>query len=347
MAIKKLNGDDCHRLLKSEAERRLAFDEGADYTAWRGQVREKLFELLGMAHIEQNTCPLNVDVEEDLALEGYRRIRFTFDSERGCTVPCYLLLPDTGLEKYPVAICLQGHSTGFHNSIGVVKYPRDEEFLGVETFGLQAVENGFAALCIEQRGMGEQRSPLYPGPGGVHACAVTAMTALNLGRTIIGERVWDVHRSIDALAEFAGLGLDLEKIMLTGISGGGTATFYAACYDERIAYCAPACAFCSYEASIMESHHCCCNFIPSACQWFEMEDLACLIAPRKLSVFTGRLDPEFPLYGVEKSSATVEKIYAAAGVPENYRMVVMPRAHYWCKDVVWPVIQEVRKELEW
>ena len=81
----------------------------------------------------------------------------TFESEKGEFVPCYLLIPDTGKEKYPVAITLQGHSTGFHNSIGVVKYEQDEAYQPRGQFAIQTVKNGFIALAIEQRGMGERR----------------------------------------------------------------------------------------------------------------------------------------------------------------------------------------------
>ena len=52
-----------------------------------------------------------------------------------------------------------------------------------------------------------------------------------------------------------------------------------------------------------------CNFIPHAYEWFEMQDLACLIAPRPLLIVAGEEDAIFPYYGVEKAYKTVEKIY--------------------------------------
>lgn len=345
--IKVVNGDNCHDILTENAERKLAFDKNQDYKVWREIVKQKLFELLKIQKCEENICPLNIEIEEDLMLEGYRRIRFTFQSEIGNTVPCYLLIPDTNKESYPVAIALQGHSSGFHNSIGEVKYDCDEGPEGRGAFGLQAVKNGFAALCIEQRGMGENRSARYPGVRGVHACAVTSLTALSLGRTIIGERVWDISRSIDALKEFENLGLDLEKIMVIGTSGGGTASFYSACYDERIKYCACSCAFCSFKASIMSIHHCVCNYVPDICDWFEMEDISCLIAPRKITVYAGVLDEIFPFPDVKKSYKTVEEIFKTAGCEKNCRLVPMPKGHYFCKDVVWPAVLEDIKELGW
>jgi dienelactone hydrolase len=344
--IKTVNGDHCHDILTQERRGALAYREGTDYETWRQAVAEKLRALLGLDVIAENACPVVIDIEETVEFDSYKRIRLTYESERGNFVPAYLLIPKQGKERYPLAIALQGHTSGFHNSIGVIKSELDHLWQPVDCFGLQAVEHGFAALCIEQRGMGETRSRRYPS-GGLHACSFTAMTAINLGRTIIGERVWDVSRGIDALEQLAFPEIDLSKIMIMGHSGGGTATFYAGCCEERIGYVVPSCSFCSYRASIMDILHCVCNNIPGASRWFEMEDLACLIAPRKLAIMTGKLDEIFPLSGVEASYETVKTIYQAAGVPMNCRMVIMPKAHNWCPDVTWPVICDDTKQLGW
>ena len=88
---------------------------------------------------------------------------------------------------------------------------------------------------------------------------------------------------------------DLNKILITGSSGGGTASYYSACYDERIKVSVPNCSFCSYKTSIMNIYHCSCNFIPHAYEWFEMQDLACLIAPRSLLAVNAKEDLIFLL----------------------------------------------------
>lgn len=260
-------------------------------------------------------------------------------------MPCYLLIPDTGKDKYPVAITLQGHSSGFHHSVGIVKAPQDVEYQTRGKFAVQAVKNGFIALAIEQRGMGERR-PCARHQKAANMCEYEAHIALLLGRTILGERIWDVSKAIDALASFPKC--DLDKIIITGNSGGGTTSFYAACFDERIKLSAPSCAFCTYENSIMNWFHCSCNFIPHAYEWFEMQDLACLIAPpRRLSVIAGELDEIFPLEGVETAYQTVEKVFAAENVSQNVRLVKTTKGHWWCEDIVWGTINEETKKMGW
>ena len=141
-----VNGDKCHDLLIKNKPL-YSFDENKSFEEQKKVIKDKLIELSGLDLIAQNACEPNLDIEIDEMRDGYRFIRFTFESERGAVVPCYMLIPNTGKEKYPVSICLQGHSTGFHNSIGVAKYDGDEEDIPRVAFALQAVEQGYIALA--------------------------------------------------------------------------------------------------------------------------------------------------------------------------------------------------------
>lgn len=340
----EVKGDLCHQLLKAKVKPVLAYNERNDYAEWRKQINAKFIELLGMDKMRENACDLHIDIESEEDKGNFKLIRFTFESEQGAVVPCYLLIPNTGKEKYPLAITLQGHTSGFHHSIGVLKYEGDEEKQPQSSFALQAVAHGYAALAIEQRGMGERR-PIAEHQVGAHMCEYEAHIALLLGRTILGERVWDVSKAIDAVAEFPQI--DRDKIFIAGQSGGGTAAYYATCFDDRIQFCAMSCSFCTYADSIMNYYHCSCNFIPHAYEWFDMQDLACLIAPKPLVIVSGREDRTFPLYGVKKAFETAKKIYAAAGASDKCKMVETPKGHFWCADIVWPQIVEETQKLGW
>ena len=339
-----INSDLSHELLWKKMNPALSDRSGKDFSVWKEELRQKFIELTGVDEISKNACPLNLQIEWEKDKETYRLIRFTFDSEIGETVPCYLLVPKNGKDKHPVAITLQGHSTGAHNSIGEIRYPEDEAYQPRGAFALQAVENGFAALVVEQRGMGERR-PTKVNRAKNMNCAYAVGVALLMGRTILGERIWDVHKAIDAIAAFPEC--DLDKILITGSSGGGTASYYAACYDERIKLSAPNCAFCPYPESILDIWHCSCNYIPSAFKWFDMQDLSALIAPRQLLIVNGEKDDIFPIEGAQRGFKTVQEIYQEANAPDNCRFVTTPKAHWWCADIVWPAILEECKKLGW
>ena len=334
----KVNGDRCHDLL-AQVKPMYSFDENKSFEEQRERIWNKLIELSGLDLIAQNRCEPNLEIEIDEQREGHRFIRFTFESERGAVVPCYMLIPTTGKEKYPVAIVLQGHSTGFHNSIGVAKYPGDEEDIPRVAFALQAVEQGYIALAIEQRGMGETK-PQKEKRLWAKMCHFTASAAMLMGRSLLGERMWDVARAIDLLPQFPQC--DVNDIMITGSSGGGTASYFCACYDDRIKLSAPSCAFCPYPESILDIYHCACNYINGAYRYFDMQDLAVLIAPRKLLLVNGAKDEIFPIEGAKRGYDTVQKIYEKAGCKDNCKLVVTPKHHYWCPDIVWEEIKNFR-----
>ncbi len=337
----QVNGDKCHDMIIENMKPMYSYDDNKSLSEQKEILRKCFIELTGIDLIEKNSCPLNLDIESVEKKDGYTMTRFTFESEKGAIVPCYLLIPDNGKKKYPVVITLQGHSTGFHNSINVAKYPGDEEDLPRVAFAIQAVENGYAALAIEQRAMGETKPQKEKRNWG-KMCSFTAQVAFSLGRTLIGERVWDVSKAIDVLSNFDEC--DLDNIMITGSSGGGTASYYSACYDERIKLCAPSCSFCPYKESILDIYHCACNFIPSAYRYFDMQDLACLIAPRKLVIIAGKDDIIFPIEGVYRGYETVKSIYKKAGYLNNLELVVTQKGHYWCPNESWQAIKRMYKK---
>lgn len=330
--------ETCHDHLLDAAPRRLAFTPQREFSTWKCEVEGKLRELLGLM---PQPAPLDVRIEYSRDQANFRETRFVFTAEPHAEVPCHLVVPHAGQAPYPLIICLQGHSTGMHISLGRAQFPGDEECIeGGRDFAIQAVQQGFAALVLEQRCFGE-RADQRPAeqrhlPGNCHHAS---MTALLLGRTMIGERVWDVSRAIDALAAFPEV--DLTRIGCLGNSGGGTTTFFAACLEPRISAAMPSCYVCTFRDSIGHIDHCQDNYLPGILQYCEMGDLACLIAPRPLVVVAGREDPIFPLNGVEETFATIQAIYAAAGAPEQCRLVIGEGGHRFYPEQAWPAFHNL------
>ncbi len=335
------NGLLCHDILTEKMAPMYAFNAKNNYVKWKKNVKDKFIETLGLESIAANVCEPNFEIDEEVQKEGYKQIRFSFYSEVGAVVTAYILVPDGAKGKLPVVITLQGHATGFHNSIGEPKYPEDNGYAtGRGAFAVQAVKEGYVAVAIEQRAMGERaakngnfrRVDLNKEEQNM-MCYYESMTSILMGRTTIGERCWDIKRTIDMLANFSVC--DLDKIAITGNSGGGTASYYAACYDERIKICMPSSAFCPYKESILRFYHCSCNYIPEAYKYYDMQDLSCLIAPRKLTIVTGQLDPSFLVEGVRRGYETVEKVYAKENAKENANLIITPNGHWWNVDIMW------------
>jgi len=304
------------------------------FEQWQQIARKKLYELLGLKYMEK--CDFNFAIEHEKDCKSHIEIRFTFQSEPGYYIPCYILVPKNLSKPAPPMICVQGHSTGMHISLGNQKFPTDKEFLSItdRAFALVALKHGFCPVVIEQRYMGECGGD-EQGPG---CCAhgrkntASALPSLLLGRCAIGERVWDISRLIDVISKKFSNIIDINKISCMGSSGGGTATYYATCIDERIKNAISACSVCTYKDSIVALYHCPCNYIPSIAQYFDMGDLGGLIAPRNLVVFAGRYDKIFPINGVEESMKIINKLYRHAGCEKNATLVVGDVEHQFCAE---------------
>ncbi|MBQ3133628.1 MAG: acetylxylan esterase [Clostridia bacterium] len=333
-----MNQTHAHQFILDKARAtapQLAFSEDA---AWRQTAREKLTELLGL--------PL-ASCDDAFALLGtqeytdHRRISFAFQSEPGYTVCGEFVVPHGATGKLPVVIGLQGHTTGRHITLGEQRYEGDDARLsaGCQDFAVQALAHGFCAVAIDQRYMGEAGH----NDAGLPGCCTTghALPTLLLGRTPIGERVWDVMRLIDVLLTHFAEYIDADNILCIGNSGGGTAAFYAACLDDRISLAVPSCGVCTYEDSIIAIHHCSCNYVPDIRRYFNMGDLGCLIAPRDLVVVCGIKDDIFPVAGVEETFHTICQGYRAVGRADRCRLVKGDGGHRFYPDDAWPVILEL------
>ncbi len=332
--------DGGHEILINQKPK-LAFDENKDFVIQKEQIKKKLAELLGEMPERVELNPVTEYQKEE---KKYTEYRIRFDVEKEVQAVCLLCIPKLGREKYPLVICLQGHGKGMQVSMGRT-YGDDPADDGDRNIAIQALEHGFAALCLEQRGMGERRTIKVQHKedlihdNGETRCDVTAMTAIMYGRTIIGERCWDISRAIDLALTFPQI--DGEQIICTGNSGGGTATYYAACMDERIKVAMPSCAVCSFKESIQAMRHCPCNYIPNIATYMDMGDMAIAIAPRKLIVIAGKEDIGFLYPGVQEAYATIEKIYQAAGVPENCALVIGEEGHRYYKKAAWEAFDKM------
>lgn len=319
----------------------MAFDENADYHEWKAQAKQKLEELLGLP-LEKCNDDFQIHCESEA--EGYRRIDFEFQSEEGYYIPCNLLIPSGANQPLPTVICLQGHSSGKHISMGEAKFPGDENLLAGRDFAIQAVKEGYCAITMDQRYMGQAGQIA----NGTPSCIIEnrSMPSLLLGRTAIGERVWDVQRLIDVMEAYLQKYVDVERIICLGNSGGGTTTFYAACMDERIYMAVPSCAVCTFEESIVPEYHCACNYIPGMRKYFNMSDVGCLIAPRKLIQVNGVKDHIFRIEGARECQRVIKQAYRKLGCEELCQMVEGDGGHQFYPMDVWPLVSVFVGEMQ-
>ena len=320
-----------HRLLMDHTEPSLSY-RGGDVKAWQRKLRRKLKQLLGDMPRERVDLNVRSLWRREHTLGTIEKIVFT--SEPGADVPAFVCLPKGVEPPYTFFVCVQGHSTGMHNSIGVSRDDNTKpiEVAGDRDFALGCLQRGIAALCIEQRSFGERREQVQQRIA-ARMCHDATMHALMLGRTQVGERVFDVDRGIDYLTRRGDV--DTTRIGVMGNSGGGTVTLFAAATLKRVAFAMPSCYFCTFRDSIMSMDHCMCNYIPGMLKYAEMADLLGLFAPRPVVVVAGKHDDIFPIAATRSEFRRLKAIYRACGAEDRCRLVVGPEGHRFYAQQGW------------
>jgi len=297
----------------------------AGVEAWQRELRAKLTELLGGFPQKTALNPQTIEVRD---YPAYRREKFVFESRPGVAVLGYLLTPSSAKRPYPTVVCIPGHGRGVDDIVGIDEHGNDRAGKpGYQhDFAIQAVEHGLAAVAIEPMAFGYRRDPLTRKKGPTEtACQPAAGSALLLGQTMIGWRVWDTMRSIDWIETRPEL--DANRVGCMGISGGGTCAQFTSALDLRIKAAFISGYLNTFRDSIMSVSHCIDNYVPGILNWAENYDVASLIPPRFLFSEGGDRDPIFPVRATRESFARVKRVYEILGVPERAQQEIFEGEH--------------------
>jgi hypothetical protein len=105
--------------------------------------------------------------------------------------------------------------------------------------------------------------------------------------------------------------VDAKRIGITGISGGGSISWYAAAADDRITVSVPVCATFTYGSQAKHWRafgQCDCIYYYNT-YMTDLSVVAALIAPRPLLICSGQLDEDFPPDGYHEVYQRAKRIY--------------------------------------
>jgi dienelactone hydrolase len=299
--------------------------------AWQRRLRAKLTELIGGFPPARE--PLRPVTLETRTYQGYRREKVVFDSRPGVSVLVYVLIPTSAAAPAASVICVPGHGRGVDDIVGIDEQGRDRADKPgyAHDFAIQVAEAGLAAVAMEPMAFGCRRDPINARHGlAQKGCEPAAGGALLLGETMIGWRVYDVMRVLDYIATRPEL--DAGRVGCMGISGGGTATLFAAALEPRIRAAMVSGYLNTFRDSIGSLAHCIDNYVPGILNWAEMHDIAGLIAPRPLFVESGEKDAIFPIAASLESFNHVHEIYEVFGAVDRIEQEIFPADHsFWGK----------------
>ena len=336
---------DAARLSPSAANREAARDPAlaltwhdGDPLDWQTRVRAKLKDLMGVGAGEGVPTVTHQDPPQTYA-GGHTRQRWYLRVFAEVDVAVDIVWPSDASGPLPVMLCLQGTNAGAHLSWAEARMPPDPVKIasGLD-FAHQAVARGYAAVCIEQRCFGLRRERELDRAS-VDPCVDAFHHALLFGRTLLGDRVGDVMRIIDWLAD-GGAGLDLGRVHALGHSAGGTVALHVTALDDRIgALIASGCVGPIRDTLLARGDRAGQNIIPGQLNWFELADVVALCAPRPVLAVSGVNDHIFPFAGVEKVVADATPVYEALDAGDRLVALAQTGGHRFDQNVIWPAYE--------
>jgi dienelactone hydrolase len=289
---------------------------------WASAARGKFIELTGLDRM----TPVEPNPRQTQAVDcgDYVREHWLIDTEPDVTMPFYLLRPKNPVGPAPAVICCHGHGGGKETTVAI---------------GVQFVQAGMLAFCPDARGFGQRREiDAHKNPS-QSSCTYLQMVGLPMGLSVIGMHAFDLVRLVDHMQ--ARGDVRPGRIGCVGFSGGGWQSLAAAVVDERQA-CVVVSGYLHPVAAplLFGKHNCPCNMVPHLWEYFDLGDLAALIAPRPLLVQTGDEDDLSGPEGVANVQPQVDiarQAYQLLGRPDRLEFDVFHGGHRWdgTKAVPW------------
>jgi cephalosporin-C deacetylase-like acetyl esterase len=266
------------------------------------EIRAQVERLISF---EKPTTKLRVRSFGEIARPGYRLEKLIIESEPGVVVPALLFIPDGSPGKRRAILYV--HESG----------KAAEAVAGGEIEEL--VRGGRVVLAIDLRGMGETReesSRVWSLFGHFNS----AMTALLMGKTLVGLRAQDVVRAVDALA--ARRDVEMESLSAFGKGDAAVVLLHAAVLDDRIKSVALEEMLVSYESVIAWKVHQQIfeSIVPAALTNYDLPDLAASLAPRRLQIINA-VNPRgqrVELPHVREQYEAAQKAFQVAGAPRSF-----------------------------
>jgi hypothetical protein len=276
----------------------------------RNKRFNEFYEMMGLPPKDYRP-PLNVKITGTIQEKGFHIEKLYYESLPGLFVRANLYIPDSNKIAMPAILYVCGHSPT--QKVHYQAHPR------------KFAQLGFVCLIIETIQWGEVRGEHW----GCYAKGW--FNWYSRGYNPAGVELWNAIRGLDLLSSRPEV--DPERLGVTGISGGGSQSWYIAAADSRIKAVAPVCGASTLKAQITSrtiDGHCDCMMpINTYCQDFS--DIGALIAPRPLLICQADRDGLNVIESVRELYRRTSKIYKFYNAEDNIGMIETPGGHSYHK----------------
>jgi cephalosporin-C deacetylase-like acetyl esterase len=284
-----------------------------DWQNIRDRRYKEFIEMMSLSDmpVKGERTPLHVKVTGTIQQKGYRIEKLYYESLPGLYVRANLYVPDQIKDKVPAILYVCGHSPTqkVHYQAHPAKFAR----------------LGFVCLIIETIQYGE----VYGEHWGCYARGW--FNWYSRGYDPAGVELWNGIRGIDLLTTLPEV--DPEKIGVTGISGGGSQSWYIAAADPRVKAVAPVCGASTLKSQVTSrtiDGHCDC-MMPINTYRQDFTDIGALIAPRPLLICQADRDGLNRIESVRDLYHQIESIYKLYDSGDRIGLVETPGGHSYHK----------------
>jgi dienelactone hydrolase len=290
----------------------------ADWQAKRPEYVEQYYYMLGLSPRPEKT-PLAPTITGTLKGDGYEVDMIHYQSVPHLYVTGNLYRPAKVKEgeQLPAIFYVCGHSGRGRNGNKVA----------YQSHGIWFARHGYICLVVDTLQLGEI--------GATHHGTYNLQRWWwhSRGYTPAGVEAWNGVRGIDYLVSRPDV--DPERIAVTGISGGGAATFWVAAADERVKVAVPVSGMADLESYVPNrviNGHCDCMFLYNTYQW-PWTRIANLVAPRPMLFINSDHDSIFPMDANDRIINRLERTYSLYGKGNDVDSVVSVGGHAYRQDI--------------
>lgn len=248
-------------------------------------------------------------------------------------VPAYFIKPHSLRGKAPAI--LFNHWHGGEYKLGKDEMLRPKK--NIPSWADAIAELGYSALCIDCWMFGERS-------------AISEMDLFKLmlwrGQVLWGMMVYDSLRATDYLLTRPEV--DGSRLATLGMSMGSTMAWWVAALDTRFKVCADICCLTDFDALIASKGlkgHGIYYYVPSLLKHFTTSQINALIAPRAHIGVAGDRDPLTPPAGLDRIDRELKQVYAAAGKPENWKLLRYDCGHEELPEMRREIVAFLRQHL--
>jgi cephalosporin-C deacetylase-like acetyl esterase len=318
----------------------------------RPRLYQEYMDMLGLWPIPEKT-PLKATKTGEIEAHGVVVEKVHFQSKPGLYVTANVYRPlAKEKKKLPAIVYVCGHSWK----------GRDGNKSAHQDHGFWYANNGYVCIILDTLQLGEIPG-VHHGTYGTpwrHIGSYKASGERKLPENIPENRFWwhsigyspaavecwNGVRAIDYLCTRPDV--DPARIGVTGISGGGAATFWIAAADERVKVAVPVSGMADLEFYVKNkgiNSHCDCMFLHNTYQW-DWTTIAALVAPRPMLFANSDKDAIFPMDANRRVITKLKKIYTMHEQPNLVDEYVSVGDHAYRPDLRVAIFRFFNKHLK-